>query len=158
MWEYAVLHPPSESNGNKYCVVHAEARGEVTVYVTLECNKKIRLEEDRQFSPQISHVRGNKCRLNYRVREWGSLSPVFRLEERDDYPHSLIKKKEVQNRHFNAEIIDWEYVFKGDVVQPLYAGEDVMRVLSAAGLDSWELVGFVPDSTKLRMLRRKTLP
>ena len=30
------------------------------------------------------------------------------------------------------EVIDWKYVFKGDVVQPLYADEDVMRVTSTS--------------------------
>ena len=163
MWEYAILHPPTSSNGQKYCIVHAEVKGISTTYVNLECNKEIKLIDGEEFFDKITHIKGNKCRLNFNERKWSSLNPVFadqsiEWEKRGDYPHSLLREKTKMKKTLSAEIIDWKFIFRGDIVQSLYVGDNVMEVLTAAGLDSWELVGFVPDSTKLRMLRRKTLP
>ena len=160
MWEYAVLHPPSESNCNKFCIVHAEAKGEYTSYVAIECIKDIQHRDDGKHSRNITDISGKSCKKNLGQRTWNSLNPKFRddsvvWEEKGGYTHPLITNEELQERLLGSKINSFKFVFEGDIVQQLYVGDNVMEVLCASGRDSWELIGFVPNSNTLRLLRRK---
>ena len=65
MWEYAALHPPSEANSGKFCIVHAEAKGEYTSYVAIKCIKDIQHRDDRKHSRNITDISGKSCKLNF---------------------------------------------------------------------------------------------
>ena len=67
MWEYAVLHPPNDLNGRKYCIVHAKSTGEKTTYVSIECNKKITLQVGAKFARSITQIEGKKCKYEFSI-------------------------------------------------------------------------------------------
>jgi len=164
MWEYAVLHEHTNTNGDDgWIIVQGEGVGTLSIKVVFESEITDGWEERADESDlmgdfEIERISSDTIQWYIIEKYWDEENPLF-------MPIGLISEEMMEARGdawtqqieqiFDAKIKEHNFSING-WTQRLFGASTVTRVLNEAGAKGWELIGNI-SSGRHRILRRQIM-